>query len=441
MQLEQACWFYLDHYRKENPLLENRPLREFCLWMFQQVPFLVAYLPRFDELFTQFRDYMGQVPVCGAILLNPSMTSCLLIRHFGAKIWGFPKGKINAQETQLDCAIREVKEEVGYDISASVRGADVFSTKLFNGKQVILYIVADVPETFPFRPQSQHEIEEIKWVPLAQLPSSQDEKVGIKTWLVAPFVHFIRKWVGQRLASSYSPVAPDLFGSNAARGPQVPRGGRPQSLAPTEDRKDLDTFGRTGGWDASEMFATNERLFGVRSTVPDDGLVRSVPSSPSYVQTHKPQAPRTPAPHRNQPANGNGKKPRSGSNATGGAGADRRRPGSAKPNGTLPLPSLNKDLQNPVTFGVPNGTRWSPEQMFADNARLFGVVALDRDVDRFPVGRPASPLCIAGNHSATTDARLSAPSKPPVNSLLNFSFDASDILTPFASPPAASAAK
>ena len=35
-------------------------------------------------------------------------------------VYSFPKGKINQGENGLDCAVREVWEEVGYDISKQI---------------------------------------------------------------------------------------------------------------------------------------------------------------------------------------------------------------------------------------------------------------------------------------------------------------------------------
>ena len=44
----------------------------------------------------------------------------LLVKAWSGKSWGFPKGKIDRDEDKLTCAIREVAEEVGYDISELV---------------------------------------------------------------------------------------------------------------------------------------------------------------------------------------------------------------------------------------------------------------------------------------------------------------------------------
>ena len=45
----------------------------------------------------------------GAILVSPGLERCLLVRGWGAQAsWGFPRGKINENEPDAACAVREV---------------------------------------------------------------------------------------------------------------------------------------------------------------------------------------------------------------------------------------------------------------------------------------------------------------------------------------------
>lgn len=56
--------------------------------------------------------YRLRVPVCGAIILNATMDKCLLVKGWSSKAgWGFPKGKINQNEENDNCAVREVSRE------------------------------------------------------------------------------------------------------------------------------------------------------------------------------------------------------------------------------------------------------------------------------------------------------------------------------------------
>ncbi len=53
-------------------------------------------------------------------MLNDEMDEVVLVKGWKKNAnWSFPRGKINKDESDLDCAIREVYEETGYDIQAA----------------------------------------------------------------------------------------------------------------------------------------------------------------------------------------------------------------------------------------------------------------------------------------------------------------------------------
>lgn len=95
----------------------------------------------------------------------------LLVKGFGIKpSWGFPKGKINKDEAEVACAIREVGnkviraaltlkvyEEVGYDMSSLVKEENYVET-VAREQRVKLYIVAGVPEDTIFETHTRKEI-------------------------------------------------------------------------------------------------------------------------------------------------------------------------------------------------------------------------------------------------------------------------------------------
>ncbi len=53
-------------------------------------------------------------------MLNEAMDEAVLVKGWKKSAsWSFPRGKINKDEKDIDCAIREVYEETGYDIKAA----------------------------------------------------------------------------------------------------------------------------------------------------------------------------------------------------------------------------------------------------------------------------------------------------------------------------------
>ena len=102
-------WYYEDFVRDLNKTLPSMPVKRFTQLMFRACPMLREFAKNHEEAFERFMKYKLNVPVCGAIILNPTIDKCLLVKGWKTSSgWGFPKGKINETEPTLDCAIREV---------------------------------------------------------------------------------------------------------------------------------------------------------------------------------------------------------------------------------------------------------------------------------------------------------------------------------------------
>ena len=71
--------------------------------------------------------------------------------------WGFPKGKVNEEENPVDCAVREVHEETGFDIRSRIN-EDEFVDFMLNEQRSRLYIIRDVPMNTKFTPLTRKEI-------------------------------------------------------------------------------------------------------------------------------------------------------------------------------------------------------------------------------------------------------------------------------------------
>nr|CAG8567697.1 13019_t:CDS:2 [Entrophospora candida] len=104
-------------------------------------------------------------------MLNLTMDKVLLVKGWSSRSgWGFPKGKINKDELDSICAVREVFEETGYDITPLIKEND-FVEVTIRGQRIRLYIVAGVLEGANFCPQTRKEISKIEWHNLSDLPT------------------------------------------------------------------------------------------------------------------------------------------------------------------------------------------------------------------------------------------------------------------------------
>ena len=78
--------------------------------VFQHCPFLRDNIANLDAIVSRWRDYKYSVPTYGAVLIDPTYEHVLLVRGFYSReSWGFPKGKVQENESPLKCAIREVE--------------------------------------------------------------------------------------------------------------------------------------------------------------------------------------------------------------------------------------------------------------------------------------------------------------------------------------------
>ncbi|KFY15696.1 hypothetical protein V492_01812 [Pseudogymnoascus sp. VKM F-4246] len=214
-QVEEAQWFYEDFIRPLDPSLPSMSLRSFCLRIFQHCPLLSAFsIDNHMRAFEEFLLYKTRVPVRGAIMLNQALDAVVLVKGWkkGAN-WSFPRGKINKDEDDLDCAVREVYEETGYDIRAAGLVPDSEEVKYIDipmrEQHIRLYVFRDVPMDTHFEPRTRKEISKIEWYRLSDLPAFRKKnhqagndaevaKNANKFYMVAPFLVPLKKWVQQQ---------------------------------------------------------------------------------------------------------------------------------------------------------------------------------------------------------------------------------------------------
>ncbi|KAJ5279483.1 hypothetical protein N7478_004855 [Penicillium angulare] len=211
-QVEEAQWFYEDFIRPLDPGLPSLSLKAFALRIFQHCP-LMSQWSHYHHItaFSEFLAYKTRVPVRGAILLSQEMDEVVLVKGWkkGAN-WSFPRGKINKGEKDLDCAIREVYEETGFDVREANLVQDDDAVKhieiSMREQHMRLYVFRGVPRDTYFEPRTRKEISKIEWYKLSDLPTlkknKQDEGQALananKFYMVAPFLHPLKKWIAQQ---------------------------------------------------------------------------------------------------------------------------------------------------------------------------------------------------------------------------------------------------
>ncbi|GAB2276761.1 mRNA-decapping enzyme subunit 2 [Dionaea muscipula] len=197
--VEYAHWFYEDNSVEKNPSLKSFTLREFTTLLFNNCEVLKPYVSHVDDIFKDFTSYKVRVPVTGAIILDQSYERCILVKGWKGTSWSFPRGKKSKDEEDHACAIREVLEETGFDVS-DLLSKDEYIEKIFGQQRVRLYIIAGVAEDTVFAPLTKKEISEIAWQQLEDLlPANEDfisrGVTGLKLYMVAPFLAPLKAWI------------------------------------------------------------------------------------------------------------------------------------------------------------------------------------------------------------------------------------------------------
>lgn len=211
--VEEAHWFYEDFIRPLDPSLPPMSLRTFSLRLFQHCPLTAHCDPDvLEKAYAHWIGYKKRIPVRGAILLNEAMDSVLLVRGWHkSSAWMFPRGKINQGEDDLDCAVREVYEETGFNAMEAGLIPEDRALRHFEmsikDQHVKLFVIPNVPMDTRFEPRTRKEIGKIQWYKLAELPGRRKKQGqdavaspnANKFFMIASFLEPLNRWIKQQL--------------------------------------------------------------------------------------------------------------------------------------------------------------------------------------------------------------------------------------------------
>jgi len=189
MKLQTVFWNYLDNYAFKR-IKEGYSAYEFecncmhfikfCFYNFHMFKSLKIY---FYKMHDTAKFNLDSIPSAGCFLVNKEKTKILFIRSKYGK-FDFPKGKVENNETPMECAIRETWEEVGFDCKNLISEdkkieiiVPIKHIKRHSVKKITMYIIHDVDENYPFKyTLDQAEVEIIKWVNIDEISTDQKDK-------------------------------------------------------------------------------------------------------------------------------------------------------------------------------------------------------------------------------------------------------------------------
>ena len=90
----------------------------------------------------------------------------------GAKVLGLPKGHLDGNESELEAAIREVREETGVEVEPVEKLGEVSYTYERRGQPVDKRVAFYLLEYRSGELAHDHEIEQVRWMPLDEAARS-----------------------------------------------------------------------------------------------------------------------------------------------------------------------------------------------------------------------------------------------------------------------------
>ena len=108
---------------------------------------------------------MKKVKSCGCIVIENNKV--LLIQQKKGN-WGFPKGRVEKNESECETAIKEVKEETNIDViieDKNKKYIDTYYSKKDEFKEVVLFLGKRIGGEI--KPQ-ENEIKNVEWVDLLE---------------------------------------------------------------------------------------------------------------------------------------------------------------------------------------------------------------------------------------------------------------------------------
>ncbi|KAG7795515.1 hypothetical protein KL929_003866 [Ogataea haglerorum] len=195
-QIEEAHWFYQDFARVVNELLPPMKMKQFTAKIIAQCPVVWRWGDSQDAL-AQFGKYKSSIPVRGCAVLNQKLDKVLLVKGVESSSWGFPRGKISKDESDLDCALRELEEETGFDGREYI-DEDEYIERTIQGKNYKIYILAGVPESTQFEPRVRNEISAIAWKDIKSLSKQGKNNLFLVSSMMKQLQNFINRRKNQQ---------------------------------------------------------------------------------------------------------------------------------------------------------------------------------------------------------------------------------------------------
>ena len=178
--LRDLYYHYLDEYVEKGLAINhfNGLTFDFIKYCFQHFKLLRQLRKPAYVVFDEYKYKLDSIDVAGVYIFNKAGDKICMIQTLNGK-YDLPKGKLEVGETPMQAAIRETKEEIGFDCEGMITDEEGFyfpfehRTKHICGpakKTIHMYVIKGIPDTTVFKSNvSRYEVSDIKWVSVSHL--------------------------------------------------------------------------------------------------------------------------------------------------------------------------------------------------------------------------------------------------------------------------------
>ncbi len=135
----------------------------------------IIFNENFNKLKKEFFKHFKLVKTGGGLIKNDADEILLIFRRGK---WDLPKGKMDADETLVECAVREVKEETGLKKIKTGKEIEItYHTYVEYGKHILKeshWFLMNAKKSEPLIPQTEEDITDIRWVKKEDLKNYTD---------------------------------------------------------------------------------------------------------------------------------------------------------------------------------------------------------------------------------------------------------------------------
>lgn len=201
-RFRNAYWYYLDYLTDNKTKKRGKKHKSeisekaFFQEMHKVLTNLGMPLRNFEDLYEDYQEYDKMIGRSGAVIMNRRMSKTVLVKH-KVGLYGFPKGKMHQGENFEDCAVREVSEETGLDISGKIKKNWNIEVDYVGGEKNVYFVVNRFNGDEILKPIGNSEIDSVEWFDLKDLGVRNFRLSNVAEKVYAKLVESIQSFLAE----------------------------------------------------------------------------------------------------------------------------------------------------------------------------------------------------------------------------------------------------